>query len=145
MNDTTLAKMRPDTLRIQGLPAAPTQEDIDLALRHKGLCRVQVVEVGYCSDTRWRDRVAQKREQHEELITALRAAGWTVEGPHVIVLGVCGAVYASGKEALQKLGFSPTRASALLTELNCLAVQWAHDISCTRRRLERAPGRMGVG
>ena len=51
---------------------------------------MQVVEVGYCSDTRWRDRVAQKREQHEELITALRAAGWTVEEPHVIVLGVTG-------------------------------------------------------
>ena len=89
--------------------------------------------------------MADKLAQHAPLVAALRADGWTIVEPHVIVLGACGAVYASGKEALQRLGLPPTRALAVLQELHFLAVQALHDISCARRRLERTLGKAGVG
>ena len=46
VSDDELAKMRPDILRIVGLPPAPTPEQIAHALANKSEYHVQVVEVG---------------------------------------------------------------------------------------------------
>lgn len=54
VDDMLLRKLRPDILRIVGLPPKPTEEQIALALANKQDYRVQVIEVGYCSDAKWR-------------------------------------------------------------------------------------------
>jgi hypothetical protein len=148
VSDADLAKMRPDILRVVGLPAAPTEEQLreaaDVANREK--YRVQLIEVGYCSDTKWRDKVKDKLKQHEHLVATLKEAGWRIdEAPHIIVLGAVGAVYMSGLQALQKLGLTEKHGRALLTKLHLDAIQAAHNISLARRRLERPHHPAGVG
>jgi len=64
VSDADLARMRPDILRIIGLPPTPTRAQIAHALANKSQYSVQVVEVGYCSDYNWRRKVADKKEQH---------------------------------------------------------------------------------
>jgi hypothetical protein len=146
ISDETLAKMRPDILRILELPSAPTEADIQYVASHKSQYYVQVVEIGYCSDTMWTARVADKLQQHHQLMAALRQAGWNVdERPHVIVLGACGATYLSGQQALAQLGLNKKQSSDLLTKLHLSAAGAAHDISLARRRLERTGSRTGVG
>ena len=142
VDEGTRAIMRPDILRIIGLPPAPTAEDIQRARRLQRHRRIQIVEIGYTMDTRWRQAYAEKEKQHKQLIEHLHAAGWKVDG-HIIILGACGAVYASGQRALQELGLSKCHTRELLTELSCMAVQAAHNITCARRRIEAA--RQGVG
>lgn len=145
-SDEELAKMRPDILRIRGLPPAPTPADIAHAMANKEQYQMELVEVGYCSDTKWRRTVAQKLRQHATLIEKLQAAGWSVDTTaHVIVVGACGAVYLSGQQALEKLGLSKAQCSKLLTRLHLIAVQAMSEISMARRRLERAERRAGVG
>ena len=144
--DAELVKLRPDILRILELPSAPTEAEIEHAVNNTGQYTVQVVEIGYCVDTNWRDKVKQKLQQHKKLMELLKEAGWKVdETPHIIVLGANGTVYLSGKEALQKLGLTSTQASALLTRLHLLAVQSAYNMHLARRRLERQISRRGMG
>jgi ribonuclease HI len=133
------AKWRPDILRIIGLPPTPTEGDIQLALARRNRYTVQVVEVGYCSDTRWRETVKKKLEQHNDLINALAAEGWKVSiEPSVIVLGAMGTVYLSGEKALQALGMSPTHSSAVLAELHFTSIEAMTNITLARRRMEKS-------
>ena len=98
LNDDERAVLRPDILRIIGLPAAPTEAELARALTSKDQYTVQVVEVGYCSDYSWRDKVQAKLEQHAALVGKLREEGWKVdEAPHVIVVGAKGAVFLSAQ------------------------------------------------
>ena len=137
-------RMRPDILRVLRLPAAPTQAQKDQACTQKHLHKVQIVEVGFTPDTRWQDKMEDKRKQHAELVDALNAAGWTVE-LHVVLIGHCGTVYKSGLAALEKMELSKSDASSLLADLSLHAVVAAHEIGMARRRLERMSGRTGVG
>ena len=149
VSDEALAKMRPDILRIVGLPASPTQEDLERAIQDKRGYTVQVIEVGYCWDTKWREKVAEKMEQHKQLIELLEEAGWTVDKtPHVIVVGACGTVYHSGAKALQALGLTEKQSHELLRQLHFIAIEDMRNISLARRRLERScvdRARKGVG
>ena len=145
-HDDTLCRMRPDILRILGLPGAPTTEEIQHAVSNKHRHTIQVVEVGYCSDTQWRAKVADKLQQHEQLMIALEQAGWQVDRtPHIIVIGARGAIYHSGREALLKLGLSKTQASNVLIDIHLHTVQAVYDLSLARRRLERGHRQVGVG
>ena len=104
------------------------------------------MEVGYCSDTQWRAKVADKLQQHEQLMIALEQAGWQVDRtPHIIVIGARGAIYHSGREALLKLGLSKTQASNVLIDIHLHTVQAVYDLSLARRRLERGHRQVGVG
>jgi hypothetical protein len=143
VDETTRAKLRPDILRVTGLPAHPTEAQIRQARARQSRHRIQIVEVGYAMDTLWRQAYARKEEQHAALTQHLREAGWMVDPPHIVILGACGAVYHSGLQALLALGLGKRQAMDLLTELHHLAVQTAHDITCARRRLEST--RQGVG
>ena len=149
--DDKLKKMRPDILLIKGLGPTPTAQEIQDAVNNKKDYTIQVVEVGYCTDTNWRSKIAEKMKQHQELLAALRAEGWTVDaGAYVVVLGACGAVYLSGQTALEKLGLSAAQAQGLLTKLHMHAVTAAHALTVLRRRLERSrsygpSNRQGVG
>jgi ribonuclease HI len=149
VSDTQLAKLRPDIVRILGLPPAPTPDDIAEAVANKEKYTVQVVEVGYCSDTKWRERVHDKVRQHASLMQLLEQAGWRVDKtPFVIVVGACGTVYQSGLQALQALGVPTTKGKALLAKIHGIAIGALQDISRARRRLERGRWtcrREGVG
>jgi hypothetical protein len=100
-----LSKQRPDILRILGLPASPTDADIQQAVAHKRRHRIHIVEVGYTSDTRWKEKLAEKQVQHERLRAQLAAAGWDVDPEeHVILLGTAGTLYRQSLRALQGVG-----------------------------------------
>ena len=143
---TTLDKWCPDILRIVGLPPAPTEAQIHDAVQNKQNYTLQLVEVGYCYDTNWQKKDAQKLMQHNSLLNALTLAGWRIDADaRTLTLGVCGTVYLSGAEALQNLGLKRTQTSTLLTKLNTHAVQAAHTITSARRRLERGRCAVGVG
>ena len=153
------ARLRPDILRVVGLPADPTSADIQAATRNKGQYEVQIIEVGYTSDTRWRERMAGKRSQHwgtgglseEErtcLADALRREGWRVaEEPCIILIGTCGTVYGSGLRALERLGVTTEGSRRLLRRLHLEAVTALRDIIAARRQLDssRSVERAGVG
>jgi ribonuclease HI len=141
------AKLRPDILRILGLPPSPTAAQLAHAAANKGQYTVQIVEVGYCSDYNWRETVQKKMAQHDALIAALQAENWKVDAtPHVIVLGAKGAVFLSGQEALCKLGLTAAKATELLAELSVWAVQMMYEMTLARRELEgSAHNSTGVG
>ena len=119
------------------LPAAPTETELARALTNKDQYTVQVVEVGYCSDYSWRDKVQAKLEQHAALVGKLREEGWKVdEAPHVIVVGAKGAVFLRAQQALQRLGLDKASALQRLTEINVFSVEAAYEITLARRRME---------
>ena len=60
------ARLRPDILRILGLPANPSKSDLQLAAANKGKYTVQIVEVGYTTDTNWHETLKNKNRQHWE-------------------------------------------------------------------------------
>jgi len=149
--DARLAKMRPDIMLIRGLRPTPTDQEVQHAVNNKHEYTIQVVEVGYCSDTNWRAKAAEKMQQHRELLAALQEEGWAVDAePYIVVLGAFGAVYLSGQKALEKLGLTAAQAKSLLRKLHLHAVTAAHALTVMRRRLERGrpwrpPDKQGVG
>ena len=152
LEETKRRKMRPDILRVLGLPAHPTRSDTARATSHKSSCTIQIVEVGYCSDFSWKRKFEEKQKQHEALAQALTQAGWKVE-MHFIVLGNCGTIYKPTLATLQDLGLSAAQATTLCNELNIHAIFLLHEIVCARRELEAAatrstrpaPHRRGIG
>ena len=111
--------------------AASLGSCIDCRIAHP----IDVIEVGYCADTRWKDTYDErKRNQHDGLIFALEAAGWPVRR-YTIMLGSLGAVYKPSLRHLQELGLRHQDALALLTDLSIAAVTDAWKLIATRRRL----------
>ena len=66
--------------------------------------KVWIVEVGYCSDTRYLDKLSEKTPQHRQLQSLL------MEGFNVtclpIILGNFGAIYSTTESSLLQLGIS---------------------------------------
>ena len=137
-------KLRPDILRIESLPPAPTPAELGAAWADKSKYRIQIVEVGYCSEYNWRDKVAEKLVKHAGLVQALQSAGWTVDDrPHVVVVGARGTVFLSSMQAMQQLGLSKKQASQVLEDISKLAIEAMYEMTLARRQLEG--GRTGVG
>ena len=99
--------------------------------------KVWVIEIGYSSDTRYRERLQEKRDQHAELCSLLAARGYAVELVPII-LGSMGSIYRSVDESLRRLGVAPARVPALLHALTLHAMQYVHKIIRTRRQLEHS-------
>ena len=119
------------------LPAAPTETELARALTNKDQYTVQVVEVGYCSDYSWRDKVQAKLEQHAALVGKLREEGWKVdEALHVIVVGAKGAVFLSAQQALQRLGLDKYCVMYCVTPVCVLRENHRARRSCDRGRRE---------
>ena len=134
----TLRRMRLDILRIKGLRANASPFEIQDAVENKSNYTIQIVEVGYAPDTRWRDTLARKHTQHAKLKECLEAAGWTVE-EHFIILGRAGTVYVHTLDTLQALGLNKKSATVLIRELHTHSVTKLQEIVFARRRLERRP------
>lgn len=138
-------RLRPDLLFIEGL----TQAD----LRSRGgrprvplpevkqRCKVHILEVGYVSDSsdRFLQKLTEKRQQHDALCTALRAAGWTIhgDGPHVLLLGVAGTIFNQWQHTLPALGVCKSAAVRLMHKLHTHALATACSINGTRLKLEQ--------
>jgi hypothetical protein len=144
----TRKKMRPDILRIKGLRVNATPEEVQAAHERKGELIMQIIEVGYAPDTRWRDTLAKKQTQHSQLKAALETAGWTVE-EHLIILGRTGTCYNHTLNTLQQLGMHKEAAVTLMVNLHMHSVNKLREIVLARRQLENSNAcistRMGVG
>jgi len=78
------SKLRPDIAMIH---PAVLEEGPTASLSHP----IQIVEVGYCSDTSHETKYAQKQAQHARLVTVLRTQGYKVDLT-VITLGTTGTI-----------------------------------------------------
>ena len=126
----------PNVLRVHNLLPHPTLAECHRAAAQKQVHPSDVIEVGYCADTRWKDTYDErKRNQHNGLICALEAAGWPVRR-YTIMLGSLGAIYKSLLRHLQELGLHPKDALAPIADLSIAAVTDAWKLRAMRRRLE---------
>ena len=91
------------------------------------------------------DGGGDRHATHITLSEALRAEGWSVEDPCVILVGTCGTVYRSGLAALERLGLAAADSRQLLSELHVSAVLALGDIIAARRQLDSIIARRGVG
>jgi hypothetical protein len=141
----TVAKLRPDILYIQGLPA--DMRSNPGPLDNKTGFTIHIVEVGYGPDTRYVDKRKEKEQQHQKLVAELRAAGWAVAEPHIIILGSGATIYKSTTSFLKNtLQLSKAKIRDTIHRLIRHAAQAAYTIVSTRRHLEfshpqRGPGR----
>ena len=73
LDDDLRNKLRPDILRISGLPCTTARPPQSRHERRRLL--VEILEIGFCSDTRWKEKLHKKKQQHVQLIHLLREAG----------------------------------------------------------------------
>ena len=100
--------------------------------------RVWIVEVGYCSDTRYLDKLQEKTLQHRQLQSLLMDKGFKVTCLPII-LGNSGAIYSTTESSLLQLGISHKAAQSLMLKLSDHAARYLHKLIKTRRLLEH-PG-----
>jgi hypothetical protein len=127
--EATLERMRPDILVLhnrdsQGAEVHPNEPK-----------RAQIFEIGYCSDLSHGERAAMKHAQHEELASALRAAGWMVQATCVVTIGRCGTIPTATEQALTTAGVPRPVLNTCLTDLHLQAVVAVSDIESLRRTL----------
>ena len=104
---------------------------------------VSIVEGGYCSDTRYLEKLAEKEAQHTALETALKSYGYDVE-VLTYILGFGGSTYTSNEKTMKALGIDHSAADALTRKTHEHTVVCAHNILKCRRFLERCPHRKGT-
>ena len=100
--------------------------------------RVWIVEVGYCSDTRYLDKLLEKTRQHRQLQSLLMDKVFKVRCLP-ITLGNSGAIYRITESSLLQLGISHKAAQSLMLKLSDHAARYLHKLIKTRRQLEH-PG-----
>ena len=122
------AKFRPDIALIH-----PTvlQEGPNASLAYP----IQLVEVGYCSDTSHTVKYAQKQAQHAHLLAVLRAQGYKVDLT-VLTLGTTGTIPTTTPSDLEGLGIDSHEVSTLLHRLHLIAITHLGHIVFERRRRE---------
>ena len=77
------------------------------------------MEGGYCSDTKFEDKLAEKTVQHEKLIELLKIYRYDVRlGP--MPLGYAGTIYTNNLSVLQKFGLNRSAAKTVLKRLRML-------------------------
>ena len=118
-------KFRPDLVMITGMLA-------DEIPTHGMKLHMEMVEVGYCSDTNHETKIQEKQEQHKQLLTILREAGHTVRY-HPITLGTTGTIRVEALTTLQQLGLTLPHALKTMNKLHQNAISSATDIIRARR------------
>ncbi len=87
MPDAVLKRMRPDLLLFQRLEGADPLNLDSLLVEHaseRWMCKVHVVEVGFCMETAYKTKYQEKHAQHQQLITHLREAGYADVKLHLL-------------------------------------------------------------
>ena len=107
----TRSKMRPDMMIVEmtareqnqyvphGATAAAGMPKISAHTPNGKERRIWIVEAGYCSDTRYEEKLQEKEDQHIALQTALKNYRYSVITLPVI-LGVSGSIFHTTKHAL---------------------------------------------
>jgi hypothetical protein len=142
--EATRLKMRPDIMIIEGL----RNEDVE-AFQQMGSYQatamrqytVHVIEVGYAANTRYLEKLQEKKEQHTRLCEALAAEGWRVQNTdnHQIILGTGGNIHGPTEALLNSLGVADDdKRKSALRKLSALAVNKGQHIITCRRQLEAA-------
>ena len=125
---TEWAKLRPDIALIH---PSVLQEGPAASLSYP----IQLVEVGYCSDTSHEVKHIQKQAQHAHLLAVLRAQGYKVDLT-IITLGTTGTIPTTAFSHLESLGLDYHAVDTLLHRLHTLAVKHLGHILIERRRRE---------
>ena len=109
------SKLRPDIIRINGLPfdnISPPQSPSE-----RGSLLIEIVEVGYCPDTRWEAKLEEKKMQLAQHVNLLREAGWKVAEPRILLFGVGGTIFYQTDHTLQELGVTRKAAHSCLLKI----------------------------
>ena len=137
LEDTEKRQFRPDILFIPNF-RPDGWETNDIPTHMKAQLTIYIAEIGYGPDTRYTDKLAEKKVQHAHLVQLLRDQGWKVAEPCVFVLGVGGTIYKSFNETLHNVFQLPTTLiDKLAHQLQRHAVTSANLMVATRRHLER--------
>ena len=118
-------KFRPDLVMITGMLANETPT-------HGMKLHMEMVEVGYCSDTNHDVKIQEKQQQHKQLLELLRAAGHTVRY-HTITLGTTGTIRNETLESLQQMGLTLPHAQKTMIKLHKNAIDSEQSIFRARR------------
>ncbi len=134
VDNATLRRLRPDALRIATLlrNAAPPLTR-DARSNHV----VDIIEFGYCSNTRMSAKLAEKQTQHGQLKQLLLEAGWKDVKLQVFPLGTLGATHSTSLPALEALGLGKAAATGVLNKLSRHAVSTVRDMIRKKRELEQ--------
>ena len=144
VDDKTWSQTRPDIAFISGLPC--TAQEVQCAdkncprvqnlLANKHMCKIILLEIGFCADTQHQSKRIEKMDQHKSLVDCLRQDGWTVE-LHPITLGHCGTVPLTVLQFLSSHSVAAGDITKCVNRLHQLAVHTADTIVTSRRALER--------
>ena len=97
------------------------------------------MEGGYCADTRYTEKVAEKNEQHEKLVDMLNIHGYDVH-LRLMPLGCAGTIHNCNVSVLQDLGLRRTVVKGVLKESHMHAITSLHNIIKERRYLQNNGG-----
>jgi hypothetical protein len=99
---------------------------------------VWIVELGYSSDTRYMDKVTEKKQQHAELCKLLSVEGYDVKLLPV-VLGSAGTLIKCLEQAAKKMDIPHARRKKLYSKLHLHSIHTIQNLVSQRRFLERQP------
>ena len=122
----------------------PKLSPLDLG-RIQKRCTLVIAELGYTYESLYAEQLADKRQQHLNLVSLLRTAGWNIafnmadlDCVHFIILGSAGTIFCNAHNTLVTLGLSNSQIVPLLSSLNTHATQAAFSIVILRRHLEKS-------
>ncbi|KAJ9516566.1 hypothetical protein QJQ45_015254, partial [Haematococcus lacustris] len=128
-----------------------TRPDILMVAPHKKASkdgkdtkRVYIIEIKYCSDSRWTDQLNKALTQHTHLAETIRKEDHVV-AIIPILLGIGGITYeAHTRQHLLALGITQANTTKLLNKLTRHAMEAAHSIAKTSYRLRATRGGGGA-
>ena len=95
-----------------------------------------IIEVGFCSDTYYKQKLLEKTWQHRHMVSRLQAKGWKVTQGEVII-GNGGTIYGTSMSAIEcVLGLSKTRGNKLAGKLSLQAIKNTYNCVLARRFLD---------
>ena len=136
VTDEILQKMRPDILIAPGFEMCRKRKRGNTAGAHVDTVRhIHIVEIGYTSEGRYQEKLAEKQEQHRRLVELLKASGYEVH-VHNIIVGSTGGIFKASMADLESLGISKERCKRLARKIHEHSIFWLHNIIRKRRQLE---------
>ncbi len=100
------------------------------------MCKVHVVEVGFCMETAYMTKYQEKHAQHQQLITHLREAGYGDVQLHLLIFGNTGGMFHLTAQHLKQLGITGPPGNTLMENLHFRALKRLEQLVGTRCRLE---------
>jgi hypothetical protein len=97
--------------------------------------KIWLMELGYSSDTRYMDKVTEKKEQHAELCKLLAAEGYGVV-LLPIVLGSAGTLFECLDGATKEMEIPNARKKKLYSKLHLHSIHSLQNLVSQRRYLE---------